>query len=240
MKHRAKGAALAPARTCLAAVLLSMLLFFFVVVGALTTSFNFAAAASRSASLNANAAPVLDVPHVDNFSTLPSVGATVATSPAIAAGKPDALFNGLSEMRNEARYASRTRLESLAKKAGTGAADDVVRPVDDVIGGLPKGRQTHVWVVRSDAELQAVYDDLVGEAQAVSGRGSYNGSWVVRSDGVEVGLRSASRTGGRTVDIVRPDGTRTVVHIPRGATTDRTRRRARPPKWGQIRRAFSP
>ncbi len=98
-----------------------------------------------------------------------------------------------------------------------GAAEEAVLVhncgVDDVLSGLGRGRQPHVRTVRSDAQLQSVYDDLAEGATTISGRGSYDGTWVLRSDGVEVGLRNASRTGGRTIDIVRADGTRTVVHI---------------------------
>ena len=84
--------------------------------------------------------------------------------------------------------------------------------VDDILSGLGRGRQPHVRTVGSDAQLQSVFDELTEGATPISGR-SYDGVWMLRSDGVEVGLRNASRTGGRTIDIVRPDGTRTVVHI---------------------------
>lgn len=41
----------------------------------------------------------------------------------------------------------------------------------------------------------------------------YRGRWIGRSDGVRIGLRNASKSGGRTIDIRYPDGITGKVHI---------------------------
>ena len=41
----------------------------------------------------------------------------------------------------------------------------------------------------------------------------YNGSWVKLNDGTRIGLRDASKSGGRAIDIKMPDGTSRKVHI---------------------------
>jgi hypothetical protein len=84
--------------------------------------------------------------------------------------------------------------------------------VDDVLGGLAKGKQSTVRTVASDAELQTVWDDLAAGGSPVEVPG-YKGSWVERPDGVRLGLREASKSGGRTIDIRYPDGTIRKVHV---------------------------
>lgn len=54
-----------------------------------------------------------------------------------------------------------------------------------------RGRQSNVRTVGSDAQLQSVYDDLARGTSPIPGRGSYDGTWVRRPDGIEIGLRSA-------------------------------------------------
>lgn len=96
-------------------------------------------------------------------------------------------------------------------KAAKGA-DEALTSVDDVLGGLSKGRSSGVRTVGSDAELEEVYGTLTrgGTRYDVPG---YKGTWIERSDGVRVGLRDASKSGGRTIDIRYPDGTTGKIHI---------------------------
>lgn len=94
-----------------------------------------------------------------------------------------------------------------------GAADDAVRSVDDVLGGLGRGRQPHVRTVGSDAQLRSVYDDLARGGTPTEWTG-YKGTVVRRPDGVEVGIRPGSSSGGATVDIRIPGQSRPIkVHI---------------------------
>ncbi len=94
----------------------------------------------------------------------------------------------------------------------TNTADDVLRSVDDVTGGLSPGRQPHVRTVSSPGELQTVYDDLATGGVPTEWSG-YKGTVVRRPDGVEVGIRGSSTSGGATIDIRLPDGTTQKVHI---------------------------
>ncbi|BCW69141.1 hypothetical protein NicSoilB8_01850 [Arthrobacter sp. NicSoilB8] len=99
------------------------------------------------------------------------------------------------------------------KGAGTAAkgADEALAGVDDVLNGLSKGRQSTVRTVRSDAELQDVHGTLSRGGTPIEVPG-YKGSWIERPDGVRIGLRDASKSGGRTIDIRYPDGTIRKVH----------------------------
>jgi hypothetical protein len=94
----------------------------------------------------------------------------------------------------------------------TNVADDVLRSVDDVTGGLSPGRQPHVRTVSSPGGLQTVYDDLATGGVPTEWSG-YKGTVVRRPDGVEVGIRGSSTSGGATIDIRLPDGTTQKVHI---------------------------
>ncbi|MGL5930113.1 MAG: hypothetical protein ACRCY8_14370 [Dermatophilaceae bacterium] len=95
---------------------------------------------------------------------------------------------------------------------GGGSSSNEVRSVHDVLGELPKGRSSTVRTVRSDAELGEVYRTLSQGGKPVDVPG-YKGTWVERADGVRVGLREISKSGGRTIDIRYPDGTIWKVHV---------------------------
>lgn len=92
------------------------------------------------------------------------------------------------------------------------SADEALAGVDDVLGGLSKGRSGGVRTVGSDAELGEVYGTLTRGGTPIDVPG-YKGTWIERSDGIRVGLRDASKSGGRTIDIRYPDGTIRKVHI---------------------------
>ncbi|MFE4194428.1 hypothetical protein ACFRJ9_01045 [Paenarthrobacter sp. NPDC056912] len=110
----------------------------------------------------------------------------------------------------------------LGKGGGKG---EVVRPgrpgtgtilntsIDDVLSRLPEGIQPGFKTVKNDAELKAVYDSLAPNSTPILNRTNYDGTWVRRPDGSEIGLRNTSDTGGRTIDIVYPDKTYVKVHI---------------------------
>ncbi|WP_235533963.1 hypothetical protein [Sanguibacter sp. Leaf3] len=84
--------------------------------------------------------------------------------------------------------------------------------VDDVLGGLSRGKNSHVQTVGSDAKLGEIYSALTRGGSLLS-RPGYRGSWMQRTDGVQIGMRESSRSGGRTIDILFPDGTTRKVHI---------------------------
>ena len=85
------------------------------------------------------------------------------------------------------------------------------RPVSDVFDELPWGTNERIRMVRNDAELKATYDALARGGE-VFRRPGYPGEWVRQPDGTEIGLRTTSKSGGRTIDIRMPDGTTRKVH----------------------------
>jgi hypothetical protein len=63
-------------------------------------------------------------------------------------------------------------------------------------------------------------DNSSGELYGTLSRGGtpievpgYKGSWVELPNGTRIGIRDASKSGGRTIDIQMPDGTTQKVHI---------------------------
>ena|GEM_PF-2183698 len=77
---------------------------------------------------------------------------------------------------------------------------------------VPKGRSDGVRTVRSDAELEDIYGMLSRGGEPVHVP-RYKGTWLERGDGIRLGLREASKSGGRTIDIRYLDGTIRKVHI---------------------------
>lgn len=100
----------------------------------------------------------------------------------------------------------------VATGVAANSADEALPALDDVLGGLSKGRSSGVRTVGSDAQLDEVHTTLTrgGTPYDVPG---YKGTWIERSDGVRIGLRDVSKSGGRTIDIRYPDGTTGKVHI---------------------------
>jgi hypothetical protein len=84
--------------------------------------------------------------------------------------------------------------------------------VEDVLSRLAKGNQPYVRVVGSEAELQSVFDKLARGGAPAEWPG-YKGTVVRRGDGVEVGMRPDSLSGGSTIDVRLPNGTTQKVHI---------------------------
>ena len=138
-----------------------------------------------------------------------AAGAAEAVAGVTVAGAGiAAMVDGGSKFRDDFN-----RLERTGDTSGGGdrAASEQVT-VDEALRGLPKGRQPNVRTAGSDAELQDVYDTLSRGGTPIEYPG-YKGSWIERPDGIRVGLRDASKSGGRAIDIRYPDGTILKVHI---------------------------
>jgi hypothetical protein len=75
-----------------------------------------------------------------------------------------------------------------------------------------KGKQSHVRVVKSEAELKSLYDSLTEGGTSVA-PGSYPGNVTKLSDGTIVRLRPFSKSGGSTIDITHANGSIEKVHI---------------------------
>lgn len=139
-----------------------------------------------------------------------------ATPPVLFAYDHPALLVRVDRTSGTTQGQGQVLSADLASISGTRiaakGADEALAGVDDVLGGLSKGQQSTVRTVGSDAELQDVYATLSrgGNPVEVSG---YKGLWIERPDGVRIGLRDVSKSGGRTIDIRYPDGTIRKVHI---------------------------
>lgn len=77
---------------------------------------------------------------------------------------------------------------------------------------MPPGKSKGVKTVGSDTELQTAFDDMARGGE-VFRRPGYKGEWVRQPDGTEIGLRPDSASGGRTIDVIHPDGSKAKVHI---------------------------
>lgn len=84
---------------------------------------------------------------------------------------------------------------------------------DDVLASLRRGRSAPHRQVDSVAELRRVFRELTRDGSPM-GAGSYPGQRLLLEDGTTVGLRETSRSGGATIDIVRPNGQTVKVHLP--------------------------
>jgi len=96
----------------------------------------------------------------------------------------------------------------VAAKTGSTA----LRGVDDVLGGLSKGKQGFVRTVPDEASLNSTFAELTQGGSPTTWK-NFSGTVIERGDGVQVGLRSYSKSGGPTVDIRMPDGSFSRIHV---------------------------
>jgi hypothetical protein len=82
----------------------------------------------------------------------------------------------------------------------------------DVLKGLRAGRNAGVKVVDSAVQLETLFGRLSAGGKVVPGS-SYPGKLVELSDKTTVGLRSASKSGGPTIDVTLPGGKLWKVHV---------------------------
>lgn len=106
--------------------------------------------------------------------------------------------------------AGRTVVErsGVAANAGSGA----LRIVDEVLSGLPKGNQSWVRMVPDESSLTAKFSELTKGGTPTTWK-NFNGTVIERGDGVQVGIRSSSSSGGGAIDIRMPDGSRIRIHV---------------------------
>lgn len=139
---------------------------------------------------------------------------TVDLSIALMATGAGMVAHGGNEILNDAV----DNPQQVAKPSETqtykpsGSADQPARPASDVLGEMPAGKNAGVRTVPDDAALQRSFDEMARGGE-VFRRPGYPGEWVRTADGTEIGLRSTSKSGGRTIDVRHPDGTVEKVHI---------------------------
>lgn len=103
-----------------------------------------------------------------------------------------------------------------AKAASEAAEQAAKRKPKDILDSLKPGRNKGVKEVADDAELQKVWDEMKDGGELIvphRGGDKYEG-WYRLPDGTEVGLRNSSKSGGRTIDIRLPDGSKWKIHTP--------------------------
>lgn len=98
----------------------------------------------------------------------------------------------------------------VAAKAGTNA----LRSVDDVLAGLPQGNQSWVRMVPDEGALTTKFDELTVGGKPTTWK-NFDGTVIERGDGVQVGMRSYSGSGGGAIDVRMPDGSRIRIHVER-------------------------
>ncbi|WP_052226745.1 hypothetical protein [Microbacterium mangrovi] len=103
----------------------------------------------------------------------------------------------------------------------SGRTMDDVRPqvppdrainIVDLLTQLPTGRQNFVRVVPDDAAVRRVFEELSIGSRPGFWQG-FRGTVVECDDGTQIGLREYSKSGGPSIDIKLPDGTRYRIHV---------------------------
>ena len=117
--------------------------------------------------------------------------------------------HGMGTLMREANGGS--RVEPLQRAEGEkGPAPTTV---EEALDGLPRGKSSSVRTVASDRELEDLHAALTRGGTPLESPRGYRGSWVERQDGIVIGLREESKSGGRTIDIRFLDGSTGKVHI---------------------------
>lgn len=99
---------------------------------------------------------------------------------------------------------------SNATNAASGSG--ALRSVNEVLDGLPKGNQSWVRMVLDEGSLTTKFNELTEGGTPTTWK-NFDGAVIERGDGVEVGLRGSSSSGGGAIDIRMPDGSRIRVHV---------------------------
>ena len=100
-----------------------------------------------------------------------------------------------------------TRVVSAAEETAAGT-----RSVDEVLNGLPRGKQGFVRTVPDEATLQSTFEELTQGGTPTTWKG-YGGDVFELPDGTQIGLRGTSRSGGSTIDLRIPGQDPFRIHI---------------------------
>jgi len=137
---------------------------------------------------------------------------TVATGFATGA-----LFGGVAEgtsaffaRRATATLTAETNL-ATSRLGATEAGSASASTIDEAISGLSAGRSGGVRTVGSAGELDDLFTQMSRGGEVIEN--AYPGKLVRLPDGTTVGLRGASKSGGPTIDIVKPGTAPIKVHV---------------------------
>lgn len=84
--------------------------------------------------------------------------------------------------------------------------------MDEVLGGLSKGKSPGVWTVPGESTSQSTFDDLTQGGARTTWK-NYNGSVYELENGTQIGLRGSSTFGGPTIDIRIPGQDPFKIHV---------------------------
>lgn len=140
--------------------------------------------------------------------------AAVSIESAQTSQLPTAPDAATSQAATDSGPRNRFPAPSSAPVVGAEAAGASGRSVDEVLNGLPKekGNQSFVRTAPNEGSLQSTFDELTQGGTPTSWKG-YDGSVYELPDGTQIGMRSSSTSGGATIDIRYPDGSRNKIHI---------------------------
>lgn len=153
----------------------------------------------------------------DTFKYSSWIGSSVGVAASFVLGGPGVAAVSGRALATTSKATSKTAEATRAlgqngSRAASSVVDEALTSVDDALKGLAKGRSAGVRTVDSNAELDELYATLTRGGTPFDVPG-YKGVWIERTDGIRIGLRDASKSGGRTIDIRYPDGTTGKVHI---------------------------
>ena len=140
---------------------------------------------------------------------LVGVPVNVASAALITAGAGMAAVSATDMGHNLTHMAQDANNAGSSGSQGGGGAP---KSVDGVLGELRSGRTPPNLEVDTPQELNEVFNDLAKDGSPV--KSSYPGQLVETPDGTRVGLRDASKSGGATIDVFKPDGSYVKVHLP--------------------------
>jgi RHS repeat-associated protein len=101
----------------------------------------------------------------------------------------------------------------LGEAGGGGGASQIRQ----ILSGLRAGNSSNVWEAATPQELNQIFDKLSQGGTTVTGS-TYPGRLVRLPDGMTVGLRDASKSGGPTIDIFSSGQPTIKIHLPLGWT----------------------
>jgi hypothetical protein len=162
------------------------------------------AALCLGGSIDASPTYAYDVPDAAHVSVheLRAVGATTA----VRSGADGSVSRPIV-----ARGASTIPFaRSVATEAASGSG--ALRSVNEILDGMPKGNQSWVRMVPDESSLMTKFNELTEGGTPTTWK-NFDGAVIERSDGVQVGLRGTSGSGGGAIDIRMPDGSRIRIHV---------------------------
>ena len=153
---------------------------------------------------------------VEAIGEMAAEGAVEAAAETAAEATAETAAEATAETAGEATAetaAEETAAETTADEgAAEEGAEEASRGTDETLDRLREGRNFPNREVDTPEELERVFKELSEGGEPFESK--YPGEMVKLEDGTRVGIREASKSGGRTIDVFKPDGTYVKVHLP--------------------------